>query len=166
MFARGPPWVDGMMARKAPQAGVGLDAGQADPDAGRPRNLLSPARRRACVNRVRSEMKISERLVCGQHRSTQRKPAVHEQRRQLRLAGNIVADQGAGVGPTASARLVAAGCARAADGRHPWRDELERTAGGTARSSMDLTHFQHGGTAMTVDARQLRAGKELRVRSN
>ncbi|WP_333824632.1 IS3 family transposase [Pinisolibacter sp.] len=37
--------------------------------------LLSPARRRACIDHVRSTMKVSERRVCrvlGQHRSTQR----------------------------------------------------------------------------------------------
>ena len=38
-------------------------------------NLLSPARRRACINHVRSQFKVSERRACrvlGQHRSTQR----------------------------------------------------------------------------------------------
>ncbi|MCA0423171.1 MAG: IS3 family transposase [Proteobacteria bacterium] len=38
--------------------------------------LLSPARRRACIDHVRSELKLSERRVCrvlGQHRSTQRR---------------------------------------------------------------------------------------------
>src|SRR5664279_1410299 len=37
--------------------------------------LLSPARRRACIDHVRSELKLSERRVCrvlGQHRSTRR----------------------------------------------------------------------------------------------
>ncbi|MEI7791846.1 MAG: IS3 family transposase [Alphaproteobacteria bacterium] len=40
--------------------------------------LLSPARRRACVDRVKAELGLSERRACaalGQHRSTQRKPA-------------------------------------------------------------------------------------------
>ena len=35
---------------------------------------LSPARRRACIDLIRSEMKVSERRICrvlGQHRSTQ-----------------------------------------------------------------------------------------------
>lgn len=37
--------------------------------------LLSPARRRACINHVLSHFKVSERRACrvlGQHRSTQR----------------------------------------------------------------------------------------------
>ncbi|WP_291688917.1 IS3 family transposase [Bradyrhizobium sp.] len=41
-----------------------------------PGKLLSPARRRACIDYVRSELKLSERRVCrvlGQHRSTQRR---------------------------------------------------------------------------------------------
>src|SRR5918911_1601193 len=49
---------------------------QADPAGGRPGNLLSPARRRACVEHIRSVLTISERRACralGQHRSTQRK---------------------------------------------------------------------------------------------
>ncbi|MEM8803980.1 MAG: IS3 family transposase [Pseudomonadota bacterium] len=40
-----------------------------------PGKLLSPARRRACIELIRSEMKVSERRICqvlGQHRSTQR----------------------------------------------------------------------------------------------
>ncbi|MEP4247379.1 IS3 family transposase [Tateyamaria sp.] len=38
--------------------------------------LLSPSRRRACIDHVRSQFKVSERRVCrvlGQHRSTQRR---------------------------------------------------------------------------------------------
>ena len=38
--------------------------------------LLSPSRRRTCINRVRSETLVSKRRVCrvlGQHRSTQRR---------------------------------------------------------------------------------------------
>jgi len=38
--------------------------------------LLSPARRRRCIDHVRSELSVSERRICrvlGQHRSTQRK---------------------------------------------------------------------------------------------
>jgi len=37
--------------------------------------LLSPARRRACIDHVRDQFKVSERRACrvlGQHRSTQR----------------------------------------------------------------------------------------------
>ncbi|MCV2883069.1 IS3 family transposase [Actibacterium sp. XHP0104] len=40
-----------------------------------PGKLLSPARRRACIDHVRSQFKVSERRACrvlGQHRSTQR----------------------------------------------------------------------------------------------
>ncbi len=47
-----------------------------DPCGSRPGKLLSPARRRACIDHVRSELKLSERRVCrvlGQHRSTQRR---------------------------------------------------------------------------------------------
>ena len=39
--------------------------------------LLSPARRRACVEHVVTELGVPERRACrvlGQHRSTQRKP--------------------------------------------------------------------------------------------
>ncbi|HZZ24302.1 MAG TPA: IS3 family transposase [Roseiarcus sp.] len=46
------------------------------PDRGRTGKLLSPLRRRACIDHVRSELKLSERRVCralGQHRSTQRR---------------------------------------------------------------------------------------------
>ena len=38
--------------------------------------LLSPARRRACINQVRNKLNVSKRLICrilGQHRSTQRR---------------------------------------------------------------------------------------------
>src|SRR5918995_1182007 len=52
------------------------DAGQADPRGGRLGKLLSPARRRACIEHVRGKLRISERRACaalGQHRSTQRK---------------------------------------------------------------------------------------------
>ena len=41
--------------------------------------LLSPARRRACIDRVRSELNVSGRRTCRvlrQHRSTQRKVPV------------------------------------------------------------------------------------------
>src|SRR5664279_4197043 len=62
----------------ASASGVGPDLGQADPDGGRPGKLLSPARRRACVDRVKAELRVSERRACAvlrQPRSTQRKPA-------------------------------------------------------------------------------------------
>ena len=60
----------------ASSRGVGPDAGQADPAGGRPGKLLSPARRRACIEHVRRKLSVSERRACaalGQHRSTQRK---------------------------------------------------------------------------------------------
>jgi putative transposase len=52
------------------------DAGQAHSAGGSPGKLLSPARRRACIEQVREVMHVSERRACaalGQHRSTQRK---------------------------------------------------------------------------------------------
>jgi transposase InsO family protein len=52
------------------------DAGQAHSAGGGPGKLLSPARRRACIEQVREVMHVSERRACaalGQHRSTQRK---------------------------------------------------------------------------------------------
>src|SRR5215213_197236 len=51
-------------------------ARQADPAGGCKGKLLSPARRRACVEHIRTVLKVSERRACralGQHRSTQRK---------------------------------------------------------------------------------------------
>jgi len=50
--------------------------GQADPDRGGTGKLLSPSRRRRCIDRVRQTLGVSERRACrtlGQHRSTQRK---------------------------------------------------------------------------------------------
>ena len=47
-----------------------------DPAGGGPGKLLSPARRRACVEHVRRKLRVSERRACaalGQHRSTQRR---------------------------------------------------------------------------------------------
>ncbi|MEO0637984.1 MAG: IS3 family transposase [Pseudomonadota bacterium] len=41
-----------------------------------PGKLLSPARRRACIDQIRSQLSVSERRICrvlGQHRSTQRR---------------------------------------------------------------------------------------------
>src|SRR5205823_9113469 len=58
------------------QSDLGPDAGQADPPGGSPGKLLSPARRRACIEHVRCSLGVSERRACaalGQHRSTQRK---------------------------------------------------------------------------------------------
>src|SRR5437764_1688000 len=56
--------------------GVGPDIGQADPAGGGAGKLLSPARRRACIEHIRGVLYVSERRACaalGQHRSTQRK---------------------------------------------------------------------------------------------
>jgi putative transposase len=52
------------------------DAGQAHSAGGFPGKLLSPARRRACIEQVRAQLHVSERRACaalGQQRSTQRK---------------------------------------------------------------------------------------------
>ncbi|MEI8152276.1 MAG: IS3 family transposase [Hyphomicrobiales bacterium] len=58
-----------------------------------PGKLLSPARRRACIEQVREVMHVSERRACaalGQHRSTQRKvPRGHED--EERLTADIIA---------------------------------------------------------------------------
>src|SRR5690606_27571901 len=62
--------------RPVTSGGVGPNAGQADPVGGGPGKLLSPSRRRACIDKVRAELKVSERRACAvlrQHRSTQRK---------------------------------------------------------------------------------------------
>src|ERR671913_156267 len=62
---------------RAPAPGRGRpDPGQADPEGGCLGKLLSPARRRVCIEYVRDKLQVSERHVCralGQHRSTQRK---------------------------------------------------------------------------------------------
>jgi transposase InsO family protein len=62
--------------RAAAQGGVGLDAREGHPEGGRFGKILSPARRRACVEHVERRLGVSERRACavlGQHRSTQRK---------------------------------------------------------------------------------------------
>src|SRR5919107_4059998 len=70
----------------------GAHAGQADPARGRAGKLLSPARRRACIEHVRRLLPVSERRACaalGQHRSTQRKvPRGRED--EERLTADIV----------------------------------------------------------------------------
>ena len=56
---------------------IGPDAGQGHLAGGRTGKLLSPARRRLCVEHIREQLGVSERRACralGQHRSTQRKP--------------------------------------------------------------------------------------------
>src|SRR4051794_31152890 len=67
-------------------------ARQADPARGRPGKLLSPARRRACIEHIRSVLTISERRACralGQHRSTQRK-APRGQEDEERLTADLI----------------------------------------------------------------------------
>src|ERR671912_564457 len=62
--------------RQAAPGGGRVDLGQADPERGCLGKLLSPARRRACIEHVRDKLQVSERRACaalGQHRSTQRK---------------------------------------------------------------------------------------------
>lgn len=62
--------------RTVASCGVRSDAGQADLEGSRIGKLLSPSRRQACIDQVRSRFKVSERRVCrvlGQHRSTQRR---------------------------------------------------------------------------------------------
>ena len=58
------------------KSGLRSNARQADPDGGCQGKLLSPARRRACIEHIRAQLHVSERRACaalGQHRSTQRK---------------------------------------------------------------------------------------------
>src|ERR1700736_3046893 len=76
----------------AASCGVGSDTRQADPAGGIPGKLLSPARRRACIEHVRGALSISERRACaalGQHRSTQRK-IPHGRDDEARLTADIV----------------------------------------------------------------------------
>src|ERR671912_1502065 len=81
--------------RERPPAPGGrrADPRQADPQGGRLGKLLSPARRRACLEHVRGKLRISERRACaalGQHRSTQRKrPRGRDD--EERLTADIVA---------------------------------------------------------------------------
>src|ERR671912_443513 len=81
--------------RERPPAPGGrrADPRQADPQGGRLGKLLSPARRRACLEHVRGKLRISERRACaalGQHRSTQRKrPRGKED--EERLTADIIA---------------------------------------------------------------------------
>jgi transposase InsO family protein len=62
--------------RAAAQGGVGPDAREGHPEGSRVGKVVSPARRRGCVEHVVRELGVSERRACavlGQHRSTQRK---------------------------------------------------------------------------------------------
>ena len=61
--------------RAAAAGCIGPDAGQTHSDRGGKGKLLSPSRRRKCIDHVRQELGVSERRACrtlGQHRSTQR----------------------------------------------------------------------------------------------
>jgi transposase-like protein len=67
----------GARERPASQVRLGSDARQDDSGGGRQGKLLSPSRRRLCIDHVRTAMQVSERRACtvlGQHRSTQMKP--------------------------------------------------------------------------------------------
>ena len=69
----------GTRNRKRPPAPgrIRPDPGQGDFAGDRTGKLLSPARRRLCVEHIRDKLGVSERRACqalGQHRSTQRKP--------------------------------------------------------------------------------------------
>src|SRR3712207_4598532 len=78
--------------RPAAQGGVGPDAGEGDPEGSRVGKVVSPARRRACVEHVERELGVSERKACavlGQHRSTQRK-APRAPDDEARLTADIV----------------------------------------------------------------------------
>jgi hypothetical protein len=60
------------------EGGRGPDLGEADPQGGRVGKLVSPARRRTCVEHVVAELGVSEWRACrvlGQHRSSQRRVA-------------------------------------------------------------------------------------------
>src|SRR5262249_14262836 len=62
--------------RSSEEGGVGPDAGQADPEGSARGKILSPSRKRACVDHVRSQLDVSERRACavvGQPRTTQRR---------------------------------------------------------------------------------------------
>ena len=61
--------------RTAKKGRFGSHFRQVDLERGIKGKLLSPARRRACIDQVRDKLHVSERRICrvlGQHRSTQR----------------------------------------------------------------------------------------------
>jgi hypothetical protein len=69
--AQGP----GAREYPAETGGGGSHVGQADPPGGSKGKLLSPTRRRQCVEHIRKALPVSERRVCGvieQPRATQR----------------------------------------------------------------------------------------------
>jgi putative transposase len=66
----------GARERAAAEGGVGPNAREGHSEGSRLGKVVSPARRRACVEHVVRELGVSERKACavlGQHRSTQRK---------------------------------------------------------------------------------------------
>src|SRR5918997_5992484 len=78
--------------RAAAPGGGRPHARQADPEGGCLGKLLSPARRRACIEHVRRKLRVSERRACaalGQHRRAQRRlPRGRED--EERLTADIV----------------------------------------------------------------------------
>ena len=69
--AQGP----GAREYPAETGGVGSHPGQTDPPGGGKGKLLSPTRRRQCIEHIRKALPVSERRVCGvigQPRATQR----------------------------------------------------------------------------------------------
>jgi hypothetical protein len=78
--------------RPAQEGGVGPDAREGHPEGSRVGKMVSPARRRACVEHVERELGVSERKACaalGQHRSTQRK-APRAPDDEARLTADII----------------------------------------------------------------------------
>ena len=74
------------------QGGGRPDAGQAHPEGGCRGKLVSPARRRVCIEHVRRQFAVSERRVCaalGQHRPTQRK-TLRGRDDEARLTADII----------------------------------------------------------------------------
>jgi putative transposase len=73
------------------------DAGQADPEGGPRGKILSPSRKRACVEHARSRLPVSERRTCavvGQPRATQhRRPQVRDDEAALTSAVERLATQ-------------------------------------------------------------------------
>ena len=77
----------------ASQSGLRSDARQDDPGRSCQGKLLSPSRRRRCVEHVRRLFSVSERRLCrvlGQHRSTQRKQP-RGRHDEERLTADIIA---------------------------------------------------------------------------
>ena len=71
----------------------------------RVRRLLSPARRRACIEQVRAQLHVSERRACaalGQRRSTQRSGREDEER----LTANKMIGRGIPISQSKSPRPI------------------------------------------------------------